>query len=516
MRDIGTMGESVFSLWCAGVGLTANGSQIDKTGWDYYVEFPFNFSLDAHLIHKSPIECKVQVKATDDRKGKVSVSLSNLRRLITAQMPSFFIFIEFDGKSEAQNGYLVHVDNDLISKILKRLRSVEQSEQENRFNKRSMTIHYDESHRFDKLDGATLKKMLLSHIGNDMAKYVESKNTYLKSSGYEDGFGTINFVTDGKENILKLIDVSLGLEEYAKIKSFRGVNTRFGIESKTPFIDATDGRIQMPKVAPTTFGKILFKNSKFGAGYSFPAKLYISPFNQMVPREFAKARIEGVFFDIIFYPFTGKAQNSFSFGDGIRLEIQEFRDALALIRDFCTPSKTLYSEFDFEDFPHIGFKIECHDNEFKFGEQLNALNSACEILSYFNVREGVDASLYEITCYADDINQFNEVLNSKNLTYKAEFSVEDIEFIPKKEAAFIGLISVQIGSHIFGVLVVIIGDLLQSGEDGKFEILSNTLIIERKIFTKKTSIIPRDDLLEEIHEIEKKYSDKYQVIVFAS
>jgi hypothetical protein len=272
----------------------------------------------------------------------------------------------------------------------------------------------------------------------------------------------------------------------------------------------------MPKVAPTTFGKILFKNSKFGAGYSFPAKLYISPFNQMVPREFAKARIEGVFFDIIFYPFTGKAQNSFSFGDGIRLEIQEFRDALALIRDFCTPSKTLYSEFDFEDFPHIGFKIECHDNEFKFGEQLNALNSACEILSYFNVREGVDASLYEITCYADDINQFNEVLNSKNLTYKAEFSVEDIEFIPKKEAAFIGLISVQIGSHIFGVLVVIIGDLLQSGEDGKFEILSNTLIIERKIFTKKTSIIPRDDLLEEIHEIEKKYSDKYQVIVFAS
>jgi hypothetical protein len=516
MRDLGTMGESIFRVWCADAGLTANPSEIDKTGWDYFVEFPFNYGLSPEVLHKSPIECKIQVKATDDRKGKISISLSNLRRLITAQMPSFFVFIEFDGKSEAQNGYLVHVDNNLISKVLKRLHSVEQSEQENRFNKRSMTIHYDESHRLDKLDGTTLKELLLSHIGSDMAKYVESKNAHLKSTGYEDGFGIINFVTDGKENVLKLIDVSLGLEKYARIKSFRGVKTRFGIKSKTTFIDATDGRMQMPEVRPTTSGKILFKNGKFGVGCSFSAKLYISPFNTMVPREFAKARIEGDFFDIIFYPFNGKAQHSFSFGEGIRLEIHEFRDAMTLIRDFCTPSKIIYSEFNFENFPQFDFKIECHDNEFKFGDQLNALNSACEILSYFDVREGVDASLNEISCYADEINQFNDVINSENLAYKAEFSVDDSGFIPEKEAACISLISVQIGSHTFGIFVVIIGDLLKSTEDNKFEIFSNSLIIEKKLFAKKTSIIPINDLLDEIPEIEKKYSDKYQVIVFAS
>ena len=37
MRDLGLMGESTFSLLCAEVGLIPNGSQIDKTGWDFFV-----------------------------------------------------------------------------------------------------------------------------------------------------------------------------------------------------------------------------------------------------------------------------------------------------------------------------------------------------------------------------------------------------------------------------------------------------------------------------------------------
>ena len=96
MRDLGLMGESTFSLWCAEVGLIPNGSQIDKTGWDFFVEFPFDSDLSPKKIHKPAFECKVQVKATDKNDRKLSITLSNLRRLITAQMPAFFVFIEFD------------------------------------------------------------------------------------------------------------------------------------------------------------------------------------------------------------------------------------------------------------------------------------------------------------------------------------------------------------------------------------------------------------------------------------
>ncbi|MDN7131194.1 hypothetical protein JNO04_02390 [Halomonas sp. MC140] len=138
MRDLGLMGESTFSLWCADVGLIPNGSQIDKTGWDFFIEFPFSSRITAHEIHKSAFECKVQVKATDKTQRKLPITLSNLRRLITAQMPAFFVFIEFDGKDVAQRAFVVHVDDNLISKVLERLHQVDQSEIDNNFNKRDV------------------------------------------------------------------------------------------------------------------------------------------------------------------------------------------------------------------------------------------------------------------------------------------------------------------------------------------------------------------------------------------
>lgn len=58
-RDLGTLGESVFQGWCAGIGLVSNGSKIDKTGWDFLVEFPLIINSDCYELHKSGLECRV-------------------------------------------------------------------------------------------------------------------------------------------------------------------------------------------------------------------------------------------------------------------------------------------------------------------------------------------------------------------------------------------------------------------------------------------------------------------------
>ncbi|MCU4373294.1 hypothetical protein KTH39_15930, partial [Acinetobacter ursingii] len=128
MRDLGQLGESTFAMWCAQVGLVANNSAIDKTGWDYYVEFPISSNITTHELHKSAFECKVQVKATDKQDRKLPVTISNLRRMATLQMPAFYIFLEFDGKNEVQNAFVLHIDNEWIYKILKRVHKIEQSE----------------------------------------------------------------------------------------------------------------------------------------------------------------------------------------------------------------------------------------------------------------------------------------------------------------------------------------------------------------------------------------------------
>ncbi|NJL69034.1 MAG: hypothetical protein HC894_24655 [Microcoleus sp. SM1_3_4] len=83
MRDIGRMGENIFQFWCNSVGLTANGSKVDKRGWDCFVEFPNNSSgvIPRDLVPK-PIECKVQVKSTDLKKKGEDIKLSNLESLV--------------------------------------------------------------------------------------------------------------------------------------------------------------------------------------------------------------------------------------------------------------------------------------------------------------------------------------------------------------------------------------------------------------------------------------------------
>jgi hypothetical protein len=512
MRDLGTMGESTFSLWCADSGLVANGSLIDKTGWDYFVEFPFNSNLEADEIHQSAIECKVQVKATDDDKGKVSISLSNLRKLITAQMPSFFVFIEFGGKPIAQKGYVVHVDNELISKVLKRLHEIEQSDLENNYNKRTMTIRYNNSHLMSNLGGKCLKELFLSYIGNDMAKYVAEKKAHLESTGFENGFAQISFIIQGEYNIKQLIDVSLGLEKTVSVKSFKGTKTRFGISSKSPFIDGVDGKLEILNLKPNTEGEIRFKEDQLSLGYTFPAKMYLSPFTVTMPQNLVKARIEGEFFDLKFNPFTGESEISFSLGEGVRLEIKKYRDALKLLSLFCTPGKRLYSELIFDNFRNLNFYTECHGHEFLFSKELLALDAACNILSYFRVADEVDTSLNEISKFSDSICVFDSLISATKKQFRVDFEVEDEKYNPHKETACVKLTSTQIGSHIFGVFVVIKGDV-KINETGKYELVSSNGTIEKKIVSKRDSIIDKNDLYSAIKPIEEKYLKDYQVVV---
>lgn len=514
MRDLGTMGESTFTLWCADAGLIANGSKIDKTGWDFLVEFPFDFKAEPDVIHKSAIECRVQVKSTDQNQGKISISLANLRRLITAHMPSFFVFLEFDGLSYAQRAYIVHVDEHLITKVLKRLHEIEQSNKESRFNKRTMTVHYNNSHLLDKLDGNSLKANFLGYIGNDMTQYIEKKRTHLASTGFEDGFAQINFITNGEDNIKELIDVSIGLLKSTNIKSFIGTKTRFGIKSKSPFIDEVDGRLEMPDIQPNTEGIICFREDKFSIGFSFPAKLYLSAFNKIVPNEFVKLRVEGDFFDLRINPFTGKGEHSFAFGEGVRLDVFQFRDALRLLKHLCTQGKKLYSELRFDKFPLIKFNVECHGTNYPLNEELEALQAVCEILSFFDMVNRVDTTLLEISYLIEPIKQFAYLIESNNNLFKVEFDVEDVNYDPKKPTACICFTSVQIGNHVFGLLMIILGDVVHSEDkNSKYILSSPNCIIEKKIVSSTCSIINKEDLLAEIDSIEEKYSKDYQIIV---
>jgi len=511
MRDLGLMGESTFSLWCAEVGLIPNGSQIDKTGWDFFVEFPFDSDLSPKRIHKPAFECKVQVKATDKNDRKLSITLSNLRRLITAQMPAFFVFIEFDKKEIAQRTYVVHVDNELISKVLKRLHEIEHSEKDNVFNKRTMTIHYDDSNLLQMSNGNSLKNCFLGYIGDDASEYIASKKSHLESTGYEDGFAQMTFTTEGEENLKSLIDVSLGIKDEVEIAKFRGVDTRFGILTSNPSFDSDGGKLAMPNLKPTAEGKIRFKEDRLSAGLSFESKFYISPFNQMVPDELKKMRVEGEFFDLKFNPFTGAASYSFSFGEGIRLEVKKFRNAVKLLNLLSKSEKKVVVELLFDGFPKLEFGVGCNDQEFDFSRELQALDSAVKIMSDFEVTDLVDISFDEVSRYETQICQMEGMLASSPNLFKVEFGVDGDGYDPSKETACIFLVTTPIGSHIFGVILVLTGNV-EEIEGDRYRLMTKDVVVEQRIVSEKDESISNENLVSAIESIEEQYDNDFSVV----
>mgnify|MGYP003624354722 CR=1 FL=1 len=511
MRDLGLMGESTFSLWCADVGLIPNGSQIDKTGWDFFVEFPFDSGLSPQEIHKSAFECKVQVKATDKNDRKLPITLSNLRRLITAQMPAFFVFIEFDKKERAQRAYVIHVDNELISKTLKRLYEIEQSDKDNKFNKRTMTIHYDNSNLLDIPNGDSLKRCFLNHIGGDASEYIANKKSHLESTGYENGFTQFTFTTEGEENLKSLIDVSLGIGKYVDVVKFKGVDTRFGILSTIPSFDSDGVKLTMPNLQPTATGRIRFKEGRLSAGLSFECKFYISPFEKMVPDMLKKARIKGDFFDLIFNPYTGAASYSFSFGEGIRLEVEKFRNAVKLLNLLCNSKKKVFAELLFDNFPKLEFGVGCNDQEFDFSSELNALNCAVKIMADFETTDLVDISFDEISQQKTQICQMQSVIASSPKFFKVEFNVYDDGYDPRKQTACIYPILTPIGSHIFGVILVLTGSVEIVGED-RYRLITKDIIVEQRLISEKDASFSNEDVAAVIESIEEKYGVDFLVV----
>lgn len=92
MRDVGDMGESDFQKYCSDGGLVANKAIKDKHGWDFIVGFPNHHDASTFNIHKSPYECKVQVKSSDGTERKNQITLQNLHRLCTYPLPPHLLF----------------------------------------------------------------------------------------------------------------------------------------------------------------------------------------------------------------------------------------------------------------------------------------------------------------------------------------------------------------------------------------------------------------------------------------
>ena len=261
-RKLWKMAESKFMNLCDTVGITATKPEVDENGWDYFLEFP-NITDNSQPLDSqpTPISCKVQIKSTDIiNKNQLPIKLSTILRLVKTPMPTFICFMHFDNFNEVQNIFLVHIDKEIISKVLEKVRKCEH--QQKKINNSKITIQYNKSHKIDTISGLDLKKQIEKFIPNSMSDYINNKNKILESVGFDDKAIalTMKFPTSITDD--DLINMSMGLKKSVPIIISDITQTRFNIKlphNIPDFVNSSDIKLSVNNISNSKVNMIIKK-----------------------------------------------------------------------------------------------------------------------------------------------------------------------------------------------------------------------------------------------------------------
>ena len=500
MRDLGAMGEDTFSFLCNSVGLIANGSKIDKTGWDFFVEFPENIKKETLADMKpAPLECRIQVKSTDKKDRKVQINLKNMNRLVKAPMPSFICLIKFNKKNDPQTIYLTHIDKNLIERTLKRLRELSEKNVSN-FNKRKLTVNFSEEDKVKSVSGEALKAAIEKHISKGLSRYIKEKEKIIQEVGFESGWAQINFNVADENPVEKMVDLTLGLVEDVKISNLIGRHSRFGILSQKPFVENKSGRIQLPNLKPDKSCTVKFKDSKYGPGHSFKAKLYSSPLNKLLPEENVKFRIEWNLFNLVVKPYTGETNFQYSFSDNAKeTSIKELYQFLKLMDSFSRNKyQTWYIEISISDeMPPLTASFNVKDFP-KIDVPIDIVSKACNIAQHFQIENKIYVNLYDILKYSQSISAFYDVVLDNN-SIKFSFEIDSDEINLSKEIGVISFMKTKIGKYLIGCVLGAVGTARRI--EKRYEVDNPQKKYFKNVVIDEQTTIENEDLLKLAHEI---------------
>ncbi|HEX8570754.1 MAG TPA: hypothetical protein VF699_12660 [Caulobacteraceae bacterium] len=141
--DLGAKGEARFRELCADAALVCNKSEQDRMGWDFIVEsLPGTLPGPSGLDQRGPgLSCRVQVKTHWLRESdRVPVKLSAAERLAKDPGPAFICIFTVDEKLRIVGSHLVHMLDENLSRVLKRLRESQADTDSKPVNEQDITF----------------------------------------------------------------------------------------------------------------------------------------------------------------------------------------------------------------------------------------------------------------------------------------------------------------------------------------------------------------------------------------
>jgi len=248
--ELGVVGEAEFERLCGRAKLICNKSSRDRTGWDFFVEFPMPEATSAlPLDQRPPTACHVQLKSTTAW-GPVVLRLSSAERLAKNVLPGIIVVFRLSPDGETHSGYLIHLVGPPLARILRRLRTA-QANRAFAVNHAKISFDYRKfGVRFDATPGG-LRQALAGACGPDRDAYVTEKQRQLDQLGYENG-GLEAEAIFWVEGAKQLGNILIGLEPL-RPERLQAFDTRFGIRipyEGPAFDELEELRLEPPLMGP--------------------------------------------------------------------------------------------------------------------------------------------------------------------------------------------------------------------------------------------------------------------------
>lgn len=276
--NLGKLGEDKLSTWCTEACLTSNRSlEEDRMGWDHFIEFPYIRSHLPRDKQEKPIECKIQVKSTLRTDKSVNIKLSSLKRLVDYTSPAFILFYEFNDKQhpKLESSYLVHVDEYLIGRVLKKIRENDISESPKELYDIKLKITYGQKHKLSKNNGTELRELIVSYLPDGMPKYQQNKHMITENVGYENNGYQVDFKVKYNDLESYIVSSALGLSSSLEVSDIVTKDKRFELKG----VELRRSETATIEIYPNVLNrsKIYFKTSLHAPSISFDCEVLILP-----------------------------------------------------------------------------------------------------------------------------------------------------------------------------------------------------------------------------------------------
>ena len=325
-RDVGQLAEATFARLCANEpGTVANKAYNDQTGWDFLVEF-----LDTALLglpndmRPQPPTAFVQVKGSE-RGRSFKIKVSNALRFARRPEPCFFVLFAFGRSSEPETVYFQEVRDELIDRIVSRVRQLEAVGQTD-LHKSTMSLTMESEHivALDECIAA-----LHARAGKNGLDYGSEKVRRFYFGGLDDGLGPshVRFPATVSED--DLIDLALGLRESVPCLGVEVNSERYGTVLPLQGLSIGEGELSItPK--PRVRGLLIFTG--FDDGDITCDVDIFAPSLPLSSDAKLRIRAKGAFVDLVLRPFGLEVcQGRFALSESERANLDDLTMFLRLV-----------------------------------------------------------------------------------------------------------------------------------------------------------------------------------------